>query len=389
MAMSFQKDVIVPLHNGYKCDWFQVTSGQIALGAGFAISSKSAYTASEKDSMDSITDGGSTLAQALVDTVRESLLVLDGELRVVEASRSFYATFQTTPEETRGRLVYDLGSGEWNNPALRELLERIIPEHGVMDHFEVEQDFPTIGRRTMLLNARKVFYQGDLNTTLLLAIEDITDRRASERLLQSLSEQKDMLLSEMSHRVANSLQIIASILLLKARSVQSEETRGHLEDAHRRVMSVASLQQHLKATGMGEEITVGAYLAKLCEALSGSMMRERQPIALIVEAGEGTVRSEQAVSIGLIVTELVINALKYAFPSDISGGQIVVGYKVNGAEWTLSVSDNGVGMQEKTDKDSTGLGTTLVKALAQQLEAKVDVQTGATGTIVSIIHRTA
>jgi chemotaxis protein methyltransferase CheR len=241
----------------------------------------------------------------------------------------------------------------------------------------------------MLLNARKVFYQGDLNTTLLLAIEDITDRRASERLLQSLSEQKDMLLSEMSHRVANSLQIIASILLLKARSVQSEETRGHLEDAHRRVMSVASLQQHLKATGMGEEITVGAYLAKLCEALSGSMMRERQPIALIVEAGEGTVRSEQAVSIGLIVTELVINALKYAFPSDIAGGQIVVGYQVNGGEWTLSVSDNGVGMQEKADKDSTGLGTTLVKALAQQLEAKVDVKTGATGTIVSIIRRKA
>jgi two-component sensor histidine kinase len=108
-----------------------------------------------------------------------------------------------------------------------------------------------------------------------------------------------------------------------------------------------------------------------------------------VEAGEGTVRSEQAVSIGLIVTELVINALKYAFPSDIAGGQIVVGYKVKGAEWTLSVSDNGVGMQEKADKDSTGLGTTLVKALAQQLEAKVDVKTGATGTIVSIIHQTA
>jgi chemotaxis protein methyltransferase CheR len=76
----------------------------------------------------------------------------------------------------------------------------------------------------MLLNARKVFYHGDLNTTLLLAIEDITDRRVAERLLHSLSEQKDMLLSEMSHRVANSLQIIASILLLKARSVQSEET---------------------------------------------------------------------------------------------------------------------------------------------------------------------
>lgn len=338
--------------------------------------------------MDRITDGR-TLAQALVDTVRESLLVLDGDLRVVAASRSFYATFKTTPAETVGRLVYDLGSGEWNNPALRELLERIIPEHGVMDHFEVEQDFPTIGPRTMLLNARKVFYKGDLNTTLLLAIEDITDRRIAERQLHSLSEQKDMLLSEMSHRVANSLQIIASILLLKARSVQSEETRGHLEDAHRRVMSVASLQQHLKATGKGEEIEVGAYLIKLCEALSGSMVRERRPIELSVDAGPGTVKSEQAVSIGLIVTELVINALKYAFPVDSAVDHIVVGYKVNGAEWTLSVSDNGGGMQEEPDKKSTGLGTTLVKALAQQLEAKVDIKTGNKGTVVSITHTPA
>jgi two-component sensor histidine kinase len=333
--------------------------------------------------MDRITDGR-TLAQALVDTVRESLLVLDGDLRVVSASRSFYTTFQTTPAETEGRLVYDLGSGEWNNPALRELLDRIIPEHGVMDHFEVEQDFPTIGPRTMLLNARKVFYQGDLNTTLLLAIEDITDRRIAERLLHSLSEQKDMLLSEMSNRVANSLQIIASILLLKARSVQSEETRGHLEDAHRRVMSVASLQQHLKATGMGEEIEVGAYLSTLCEALSGSVVRERRPITLSVVAGPGNVKSEQAVSIGLIVTELVINALKYAFSVDITAGEIVVGYKVNGTEWALSVSDNGGGMLDKPAKNSTGLGTTLVKALAQQLEAQVEIKTGKNGTVVSI-----
>ena len=335
--------------------------------------------------MDGITDGR-TLAQAMVDTVREALLVLDGDLRVVAASRSFYATFRTTPAETQGRLVYDLGSGEWNNPALRELLERIIPEHGVMNHFEVEQEFPTIGRRTMLLNARKVFYQGDLNTTLLLAIEDITDRRVAERLLHSLSEQKDMLLSEMSHRVANSLQIIASILLLKARSVQSEETRGHLEDAHRRVMSVASLQQHLKATGMGDEIEVGAYLSKLCEALSGSMVRERRPITLSVSVGPGTVQSEQAVSIGLIVTELVINALKYAFPVDITAGHVVVGYKVNGTEWTLSVSDNGGGMQKESGERQPGLGTTLVKALAMQLEAEVETTSTSKGTIISITH---
>jgi chemotaxis protein methyltransferase CheR len=333
--------------------------------------------------MDNITDGR-TLAQAMVDTVRESLLVLDGDLRIVAASRSFYATFQTTPEETKGRLVYDLGSGEWNNPALRELLERIVPEHGVMDHFEVEQDFPQIGKRAMLLNARKVFYEEDSNTTLLLSIEDITDRRIAERHLQSLSVQKDMLLSEMGHRVANSLQIVASILLLKARSVQSEETRGHLEDAHRRVMSVASLQQHLKASGKGEEVEVSSYLSKLCETLAESMIPEKSPVTLKVVADAGTAPSEQAVSIGLIVTELVMNAVKHAFPAKVKAGRVVVGYEVKGKDWKLSVSDNGGGMPEKLSKEQTGLGTTLVKALAQRLEAQVETVSSRNGTIISI-----
>ena len=142
-------------------------------------------------------------------------------------------------------MLYDLSDGEWNIAALRLLLDRIVPASEVMEDFEVES-FPRIGRRTMLLNARKVVTEGSGPPTILLAFEDITERRTSERALKSLLEQKDILLSEMSHRVANSLQIIASILLMKARNVQSDETRQHLEDAHRRVMFVASVQQHLQ-----------------------------------------------------------------------------------------------------------------------------------------------
>ena len=335
--------------------------------------------------MDNITDGR-TLAHAMVDTVRESLLVLDGNLSVVAASRSFYATFRTTPEETLGRMVYDLGTGAWNNPALRLLLERIVPEHGVMDNFEIEQMFPLIGQKTMLLNARKVFYEGDANTTLLLAIEDITDRRVAERLLHTLSEQKDMLLAEMGHRVANSLQIVASILMLKARSVLSDETRGHLEDAHRRVMSIASLQQHLKASGIGEHVEVGAYLVTLCQTLTGSMIGESSRVTIKVESDPCNVPSDEAVSIGLIVTELVINALKYAFPNVSKTGTVIVAYKVYGDNWTLSIADDGVGIQTKPIKKLAGLGTTLVKALAQKLDCEVKTVNSASGTTVSITH---
>src|SRR6202453_4878265 len=122
-----------------------------------------------------------TLAQAIVDTIREPLLVLDKDLRVRTASRSFYSTFQVVPSITQGQLLYELGDGQWDIPRLRLLLERIVPEHGVMDDYEVEHLFPEIGKRTMLLNALKVFYEGNSHTTLLLGIEDVTARRALER----------------------------------------------------------------------------------------------------------------------------------------------------------------------------------------------------------------
>lgn len=121
------------------------------------------------------------LAQCIVDTVREPLLVLDKGLRVIAASRSFYSAFKVSPQDTQGRLLYALGDGQWEIPRLRVLLEQIIPEHGVMEGYEVEHEFPDLGHRTMCLNARQVFYDGSADTTILLGIEDITERRMLER----------------------------------------------------------------------------------------------------------------------------------------------------------------------------------------------------------------
>src|SRR5579863_7107349 len=125
-------------------------------------------------------DGRRRLEQAIVDTVREPLVVLDGGLRVVAASRSFYRAFNETRDAVEGRRLYELGNGQWNIPALRQLLEEIIPRHTTLEEYEVEHDFPAIGRRTMLLNARKIFYEGNNSTSLLLAIEDVTQRRRLE-----------------------------------------------------------------------------------------------------------------------------------------------------------------------------------------------------------------
>src|ERR1700678_3620023 len=160
-----------------------------------------------------------TLAQAIVDTVREPLLVLDKDLRVLAASRSFYQTFKVAPSSTQGQLFYALGDGQWDIPKLRLLLEKIIPEHGVMEDYEVEHEFPKRDPRTMCLIARQVFYKEGAETTILLGIEDVTVRRTLEHEKDNLLRQKDILLEEIHHRLANSLHIIAGIILMKANTV--------------------------------------------------------------------------------------------------------------------------------------------------------------------------
>src|SRR6476620_3816926 len=329
------------------------------------------------------------LAQAIVDTVREPILVLDKELRVIAASRSFYSAFKVRPEDTQGRLLYALGDGQWDIQKLRVLLEKIIPEHGVMEGYEVEHEFPDLGHRTMRLNARQVFYEGGADTTILLGMEDVTERRVLERDKDELLRQKDVLLEELEHRIANSLQIIASIILLKAKAVQSEETRLHLHDAHKRVMSIAAVQRQLHASGATGPIQIAPYLTGLCEVLATSMIGETRPISLQVVGEGGSATSRQAESLGLIVTELIMNALKHAFPDEKTEGQITVAYDTAGTNWKLSVSDNGIGKPDGVfAQGKTGLGTGIIKALEKQLAAQVETSAGPEGTTVSITHAT-
>lgn len=328
------------------------------------------------------------LAQSIVDTVREPVLVLDKGLRVIAASRSFYSSFKVSPEDTQGRLLYTLGDGQWDIPKLRVLLEQIIPEHGVMEGYEVEHQFPHLGRRTMYLNARQVHYKAGAESTILLGIEDVTERRMLEREKDALLQQKEVMLEELHHRIANSLQIIAGIILMKATRVESEETRAHLQDAHKRVMSIAAVQQQLHASGIGP-IDMVPYFTRLGTALATSMIGDSGRVTIKVVGKGGIAPSREAESLGLIATELVMNALKHAFPADKSDGRIVIAYDVDGTNWKLSVADNGAGRPDGVFAQSkTGLGTGIVKALAHQLGAKVETLADTAGTTVSITHAT-
>jgi chemotaxis protein methyltransferase CheR len=336
-----------------------------------------------------------TLALAIVDTLPEPFVMLDDSLRVLAASRCFYEHFREDPAQTRGRPFFEVGDGQWDMPALRLLIETIVTEHTSRDNFEVEHDFLHLGRRTMLINARLVRYEGHSSPTILIAFKDITARRAIEREKKELLEhterllaQHQTLLREMEHRIANSLQIIASILLLKAGAVGSEETRLELRDAHKRVMSVAAVQSHLHSVAGIERIDIAAYLAKLSAGLASSMIGPHHGIEIEVVSDEGTLQSSEAVSLGLIVTELIINAIKYAFPTARAGARILVTFEFDEADWKLSVSDNGSGRNQAAATGSCGLGTAIVAALAKQLNAQIHEVSSASGLRVEITHAT-
>ena len=335
--------------------------------------------------LSSVPNPGS-LAQAIIDTVRTPLLVLDADLRVLAASRSYYAMFGSDEATTVGRSLYGVSNGQWDVADLRGLVDKVLTTDATIEAYEIEFLLPQIGLRTLLLDARKVFYADKDVISVLLGFEDVTALRIATREKDEALQQKTMLLQEMHYRVANSLQIIASILLLKARAVGSEEIRGHLRDAHQRVMSVAAVQSHLQASSWGDRIDVAPYLTTLCESLAKSMIYDKRPVALSVNASGGLVSSAQATSLGLIVTELVINALKYAFgEGDI--GHIAVNYTAEADRWTLSVADDERGLQSAAaNPDGTGLGSSLIAALAEQLGARVEHSDLAPGLTVTVIN---
>jgi chemotaxis protein methyltransferase CheR len=336
------------------------------------------------------------LALAIVDTLPEPFLVLDDTLHLLAGSRCFYEVFGEDPAKARGRSLFDLSNGQWDIPGLRQLLTSVLPQRAALEGFEFENDFAHLGRRTIQLNALPIRDEIGESRMVLLAIKDITERRVAEqekqRLLEhteKLLEQQKTLLREMRHRIANSLQIIASILLLKAGSVSSEETKNELRAAHQRVMSVAAVQTHLSASDGIEQIEMGPYLTKLSGGLASSMVGPKQQINIAVAVSEGALPTSYAVSIGLIVTELIMNAIKYAFPKRRSSARIRVTFEMAKTDWKLTVADNGIGrngIEEPTG--STGLGTALIGALAKQLNAQVSQTSSDKGLTVSVTRST-
>ena len=239
-------------------------------------------------------------ADKLIDSVREGLVILDFDLLVQAANQSFYDCFDVDPNETEGRLIYDLGDGQWNIPRLRQLLEAVLPNNETFDDYEVDHDFETLGRRSMLLNARRVNHL-DL---ILLAIRDVTDvKRAQTR--------QRVLLGELQHRIKNLIGNVRALSEKTLRNSQSLEEFG--KAFHGRLDALSRAQDDFLETG---EVT--ASLRELVKrelhahgAVEGTNLKVAGP--------DVRLQGPAVQPMQLAIHELATNAVKYGALSDPKG----------------------------------------------------------------------
>jgi PAS domain S-box-containing protein len=319
----------------------------------------------------------------LVETIRDGILVLEPDLTIRFANRSFCQTFAVAPEETVGRRLYEIGNGQWDIPKLRSALETIVSGRETIEAFEVDYLFPSIGRRIMALNARKVYRPGNEIRQILLAIEDVTERVRLQREHATARQRIAMLLQELTHRVKNSLQFIAAMVMIEARSHKSGEGKAALERVSHRITALGQLYSTLSRADTVEAVDAATYLDELCRDLIASVHKEGDTSVMLKTDFESELLpTDRAIPIGLIVNELVTNAVKYAFPGEAKGTVMVTLKRVPG-ELRLTVADDGQGLDPR--RADSGLGGRLVDGFAQQLGGQVERKSGSQGTTVHLI----
>ncbi|MEJ0023108.1 MAG: PAS domain-containing protein [Alphaproteobacteria bacterium] len=316
------------------------------------------------------------LTQSIVDTIRDPLVVLEADMTIVIASQAFLTMFETTQAETRGRRVSDLGQHQWDVPALTNLMEKVLPNDAPIESFEIENDFPGLGRRVFNLNARKVSQPGNHAHRMLLVFEDITDRKQRER-------DAIMLTNEISHRIKNNLQIVVGLIAYESKWTAAPCVQGY-KAMQGRIGAIAELYDLISHSTRGPTVAVDGYLRGIAKAMSASV-GAGSGIDIRTEAEALEIDSDRAVPFGLLVNELATNAIKHAFPS--GKGQIVFGLKQIDAEIELTVADDGIGMPEGALVRAPGKhGADYVAIFVRQLGGRILAPTAPTspGTIIKV-----
>jgi two-component system CheB/CheR fusion protein len=335
---------------------------------------------------------GLDFAEAIVETVREPLVILDQNLQVMKANRAFYGTFRAAREDTEGRLIYDLGNGQWNIPKLRELLENILPAHSTFRDFEVTHEFEHVGRKVMVLNASEVFNPNAQARTILLAIEDATDRRQAEEALRTTNAELQHFAYALTHDLQEPLRMVVSFTELLGR-----EYRGRLgEDADKyisySVEGALRIEALLKALLAYWEVTekepsslasinCGAVLAKALLNLQAAI---EESGASVTSDSLPTVAADEVMLMQLF-QNLISNSIKYRGEA---APKIHVSAAKDAEGWLFAVRDNGVGIgAEDFDRvfgmfkrlhgseiPGTGMGLALCKKVVERQGGQIWVE---------------
>ncbi|HKX12810.1 MAG TPA: PAS domain-containing protein, partial [bacterium] len=308
-------------------------------------------------------------AKAIVETIREPLLVLDENLRVLSANRSFFEDFQEKAEDTLGRQIFELGNGQWNNPHLRSLLAKVQAEGSSLLEIEIEHEFPRIGRRIMNLNARNFELPEKQNRLVLVAIADITERKRLERANVEISDQEQRRIGEDLHDGLG--QHLTGMALL-AKTLEKRLRNAGLEEAEKAQAIVENIQQTIQKVrhisyGLSpvqcEENGLADALEILCREV-----RETAGISCVFKAGRqiGLKDRDMATHLYRIAQEAIANAIKHG-----EAKRIEVELTEHGNNVSLLVQDNGKGLNSKGK--TSGMGLSLMNYRAKLIGADLEI----------------
>jgi two-component system CheB/CheR fusion protein len=336
-------------------------------------------------------------AESIIAAVRESLLVLDGSLRVRSASRSFYQTFDVTPEETEGRLFYDLGNGQWNTPELRHLLEEVLPRDHRFDDFEMSHHFDGIGSRTMSLSARRLTHETGVSPLSLVAIEDVSARKQleislRERLedLAAADRNKNEFLALLAHELRNPLApVFNALTMLEAPGADRAEVKKASGMMGRQVQHMARLIDDLldvsritqgKIHLRRQPVELAALLAGAGELVEHQVESHGQKLSLSLPREPVYIEADPT-RMEQVFGNLLNNASKFS----PKGGRIAVTVELvrNGpapeGEVVVRVRDDGIGMEPDT--------LPRVFDLFMQEDRSLERARGGLGIGLTLVHR--
>ena len=291
---------------------------------------------------------GLDFAEAIVETVREPLVILDQNLQVLKVNKSFYETFRATKADTENRLIYDLGNGQWNIPKLRELLENILPSHSTFRDFEVTHEFEHVGRKVMLLNAAEIFNPNAQARTILLAIEDATDRKQAEAALRTTNAELQNFAYALTHDLQEPLRMVVNFTELLGREYSGKLGKDadtyisySVEGALRIEALLKALLAYWELTERQQDsfisVNCGAVLAK---ALLNLQVAIAQSGAIISSDPLPTLVAEEVLLMQLF-QNLISNSIKYR---SAQTPRIHVWAEKVEEGWAFAVRDNGIGI---------------------------------------------